>query len=686
MIQNIINANLIDFNHVEVTYYANNVDASKLLFYLLNNDNNKILLESSYNQNGDICKFNLYSKTPIEIGKDCQIITNENDSAYLDYDSFVLTKEFEKLYFYSGDDLGAVYTKEHTVFKVYSPLSSKVRLKIEKNDNTYAILEMKRCPCGVFETTVFGDLLNKKYSYLASYNGKEVEFVDPYGKGMGLNSLYSKVVDINYVKNIGNVELQNKDTSLSHSVIYEVSIRDFTGSLVERPTYSEFIKKIPYLKELGIDYVQLLPICDFDNVDDLKNDTYNWGYDPISYFSLEGSYSSFPEDGMSRLIEFKHLVNELHKAGIRVILDVVYNHVFNYQQSIYEKSFPGYYFRKYRGKMSNGSGCGNDLATERIMVRKLIIDSVKYLLDTFDIDGYRFDLLGLIDIETSKQIIKECSSIKPNILLYGEGWDMLTPLAKENKSCIDNARMLPGMAFFNDRFRDAIKGNTFDQNSRGYASGDISKKILVENYLLGSYLSGNFIDSRQTINYIECHDNQTIFDKINSLYEDKHEANRHVMFANALTLLSLGRPLIHMGQEAAQTKHGLDNSYNIMNVNYMNWDGVIERNKMVKAVKDLIQIRKSHDIFNLYDTEEIAHTFDIYQHSSGLLEIKIKNEKYLYGNKAIVILINPTENDIHFELDDYYELYFSGEGLCKIDQKFKNVLIDSPSVKIYIKR
>lgn len=686
MNKHIISASLYSNNEIEVIYYIDNSDVNSLSFYLLDKDDKKTVLSKTVRINGETARILLSSNDTLELGRDYRLICNNDEQIYLDYEDYCNSREFVDKYTYLGNDLGCTYSKKSSTFKIYSPLASKAMVKLEKDDNKFLLLEMSKEENGVFSTTIKGDLLCKKYAYILKINGVDRQLRDPYGKGMSLNSEYSVVVDLSIVNDIKNCEPKTKIDGLKDKIIYEVNIRDFTDKETGRATYGTFIQKIPYLYYLGITYVQFQPILDFDNVNDLTPDTYNWGYDPVSFFSLEGSYSAYPEDPHSRMVEFKNLVNKLHEAGIRVVMDVVYNHVYEYITSDLEKSFPGYYFRKSNNRLCNGSGCGNDVASEKPMVRKHIVDSIKYLLQTYDIDGLRFDLMGLIDIKTSQEIVKEAQAIKKDVFLYGEGWDMLTNLQREEKTSSNNAKMIPEVGFFNAGFRDIIKGETFNATSKGYISGNLDRRGDVENALFGSVLSNNLVNASQSINYIECHDNQTLFDKLSAIHSNQNEILKRVKFANALTILALGVPFIHMGQEIGMSKFGLDNSYNVLNVNSMDWELVKERKEMINFVSDLTNVRKSYDIFNLKSREEIANTFEVYQHDNGLFTIKIKNEKYLYGNKDIVIIINPTDKNIPYELDDYYKVFLNSCGLVQQDIFVKNVLCSYASIRILIKK
>lgn len=668
MKKKLLTACLVSSKEIEAMFlptYSSMLD--DVMFYLCHDDV-KIPLRKEVHFRQNVLDISLFSDEEIVLGYDYHVTSNEEESVYLELDDYVQTEEFDHLYAYDGDDLGALYTKKATTFKLWSPLADKVSLKIEKNDNSFMMYEMKRGEKGVYSIIVNGDLFLKKYAYVVRVNGREKEIHDPYEKSTSLYSKYSVVIDLDVLKKIKNVPVKTKFNSYRDAVIYELHIRDFTETLniKNAGTYLGMLEKIDYLKKLGITHVQLLPVLDYGTGDDILRDPYNWGYDPISYFALEGSLSSVPEDPLSRMIEFKTLVNKLHEAGIRVIMDVVYNHIYDYPKHDFQKNVPYYYFRKYKNKMCNASGCGNDIASERLMVRKIITDSVKFLLNTYDVDGFRFDLMGLTDVDTMNQIANEARSIKPDVMLYGEGWHMPTNLRENQKASYCNADKLPGIAFFNDTFRDLIKGPTFNFMERGYVSGNLDYKTPVEQALLGSVLSGKFSSIEQSINYVECHDNQTLYDKLSNIYDDEKTILTRVKFANALTVLSLGIPLIHMGQEIGLSKFGLDNTYNIKDVNNMDWKLVEERKDMVQYMIDLINIRKKYVAnVDISDRDTLVKTFDMFQLENGVLTIAIRDKKYTAGHTKVLFIINPTEQNQTIVFDEYYRLFLSSAGIFK---------------------
>ena len=680
----LINAELVNKNSLAILYYGESNDINDVNFKIEINGVAHPLKMGRFSRSDKLFRIELYSDVDIILGNLNVVKTNTGEELGVDYRTYVTSKEFDELYCPLNEDFGAFYSKEETTFVFWSPISEKAFLKLEKNDNNFVLLPMRKKGRGVYKLTVKGDLFNKKYNYVIHQNSLIKEIRDPYGKGTSLNSKYSAVIDLNALNVIKKEKPTTVINSANDAIIYEMDIRDFTE--IDKTNnfpgkYLGVLNKIDYLKKLGITHVQILPVHDFFGVDDVEVDHYNWGYNPTSYFALEGSYSNYPEDPLARLLEFKKMVAELHKNDIRVILDVVYNHIYEYQNSDFHKNLPNYYFRRLGKKISEGSGCGNDIASERSMVRKHILDSLKYFTETFDLDGYRFDLLGLIDLETSKEAIKVVKSIKPDALMYGEGWDMMTGLSKDKKTCSDNAHLIPEMGFFNDQFRDVIKGGTFDRYSKGFVMDEYNEDDL-SNVLCGCLLKNRYDNASQSINYVECHDNQTLYDKI-SYFSDNEELNlQRVKFANALTLLSIGVPFIHMGQEIGLSKCLLDNTYNVPKVNNMDWDLVESRSEMVKFMRELIKVRKMLPLFKANNCKELENVSIDYL-ENGIITITIKEEKLLLpGFKEGLIIINPSEEVKTIELKDYYQIFFDSNGICEGEAYAKNFLVADLCVAI----
>ena len=611
---------------------------------------------------------------------------------------------------YLGDDLGANYTKKATEFVLWAPVSEKVILNLEDNRENFKQYELNKEENGVFRIVVKGNHLNKKYYYTVLNNGEYVKTNDPWGKGVSLNSEYSAVIDVEAVEKMGKVKLEKKMNSYLDAIIYELHIRDFTEDkhtdIVDKRHYLGLVEKnrktlkgnpagLDYLKYLGITHVQILPVHDFYGSDDLQPlRGYNWGYNPISYFALEGSFSKHPEIPQSRLEEFKTMVNELHRNNIRVILDVVYNHVYEYKNTHWQKLVPDYFFRFLpNGKISESSGCGNDFASETPMGRKMIIDSLKYLIETFDVDGFRFDLMGIIDYETINMAFEEAKKLKEDIMFYGEGWNMPTALPERLRASADNADKMPNIGFFNDSFRDKIKGATFDLHNKGFICGGFDDLPGVEYVLRGSVVNkpypARFKHLHQSINYIECHDNHTLYDKliVSNADESDDFILQRIKFANTITMFSFGVPFFHMGQEIGQSKFGLGNSYNVVKVNNMSWKLVDERFDMVMYFRFIAILRKLDLPFLHNDNaEETKNIFNNIYWKNDLLYLESENTPLIAPYKKVVLICNPTKVNKQYELDNYYSYLsatkYSGGNTIYI----KNGIISACSIQIlYLK-
>ena len=426
-------------------------------------------------------------------------------------------------------------------------------------------------------------------------------------------------------------------------------------------------------------HVQIQPVLDFESVDDKDTKKwYNWGYDPISFFALEGSYSTKPEEAMSRLLEFREMVDTLHKNDIRLVVDVVYNHIYEYENSVLEKLVPHYFFRKRRnGLLSNASGCGNDFASERKMGRKMILDSVDYLFSHFDIDGLRFDLMGLLDIETMKEAYKIAKSYKNDLIFYGEGWNMGEELPVKERANKENYQKLKEFGFFNDTYRDIVKGpsSSYNLKEKGYICGNTSYQFGLDYAFHAGVLDITydhmFENANQSINYLECHDNNTLFDKLlvsNAKEEEKMLLDR-VMLANSILLLSYGVPFVHMGQEIGLSKEGLDNTYKTLSVNNMDYRLVDERFDMVNRFRFLNSLRRKLGYLKNYESADMKDFFEISHWDNGVYVLVAKNKNVICQEKEFVIMINPTKENVSFELDDYYTVLESIESEQNINIK-----------------
>ena len=701
----------MSLNYIDVVVFTSSQFDNNLSFQLFI-DGKRVYSPSIVRRttNRDLYLFRLELKEPYDFSKRYAVALYNFPLQLVDVSNAVDFKEFDSMFDYDGDDLGSLYSKGETKFALWAPTAHKVYLKIEEN-NEFHKYEMTRTNKGVYRYILKGNHLNARYHYLVSVGGITNETNDPYGKGVSFNSEYSAVIDLSVLDDIKKEKPTYPINHNTDAIVYEASIRDFTEdkntNVVNKGKYLGLVEEgrktkggnpagLDYLKYLGITHLQILPVIDFFGNDDKDiSKGYNWGYNPISFFAVEGSYSIHPEDPASRLIELKTMVETLHKNNIRVIMDVVYNHVYEYMYTCFEKTVPNYYFRRRNdGKIACASGCGDDFATERKMAGKMVVDSLKYFTEVFDVDGFRFDLMGLMDIDTINKGFEECRKIKKDVIFYGEGWNMGVELPFEQKACTENADKMPGIGFFNDTYREVMKGGNFKDNlsSKGFVGGR-SDNVLEVNYVIrGSAIDfpykARFKNPEQSLNYVECHDNNTLFDKllVSNSEEDISTILLRVEFANKLVAISLGIPFFHMGQEIGLSKSGLDNTYNVLKVNNMDYKLLDERFEMVNNLKEFIEIRKRLSTYvNISNPNDINRVFDTQYWNNGVIVYYSDKEASIAPLKKILVLINPTLQSKTYELDDYFQLLvgFSGKGETI---NVKNGMISPLSIQILYKK
>lgn len=592
--------------------------------------------------------------------------------------------------FYEGNDLGVTYTKKKTTIRVWAPTALKVELRIyEKSIGGEAIRidQFLKGEKGTWIIVLNGDL--KGYYYTIRVNDgdwlNEIPAVD--ARAVGLNGQRGLFFDPRDTDPEGWMEDQRvRLENPVDAVIYELHVRDFSiapsSGMTHKGKFLAFTEEgtlspkglstgIDHLKELGITHVHLLPVNDFSSVDENAPDKmYNWGYDPLNYNAPEGSYASNPKD-TSRIKELKMLVQALHKAGIGVILDVVYNHTSFTSRSYFNQTVPGYYYRqKVDGSFSNASGCGNELASERPMVSKYIVDSLYYWATEFHIDGFRFDLMGIHDIETMNRIRAYMDSISTSILLYGEGWTAdASPFPETLRAIKSNVAKLDRIAVFNDDFRDGIKGNNFLARSKGFISGKTVQEENIKFGITGACFHPQIVygyvehskhpwatEPWQCINYASCHDNYTLYDKlVLSCPEAKDEAlSRMMMMAGALVLTSQGIPFLHAGAEMARTKLGDHNSYKSPDqINQIDWNRKSAHLEIFQYYQDLITLRKNHPAFRMRSADQIREHLQFSDNylpgvASYVLTNHANNDKW----KTIQLVFNGNNKSIQFPLPE----------------------------------
>jgi len=615
-------------------------------------------------------KYVVTSLNPLSLEERYDLQDERGNITDLQVGGVIRSPLFDEKYAYDGEDLGATYSKDRTIFKLWAPTACKVRLRFYLDSNeTYIEHYMKRTSNGVWEYEIEGDCEGFIYTFLVCVNLIWREAVDPYVKSVTVNGERGVVIDLSKTPQVEKINLKSSDVP-TDCIIYETSIRDFTsfplsgvklkstydGFIEESTKYKEFSTCFDYIKKLGVTHIELLPFFDFVGIDETKPQLqYNWGYNPLNFNVPEGSYSLDPTKPSQRIVELKNLLSKCHENGLRVIMDVVYNHVYELKNSHFEKIVPGYYFRQDEsGLPSNGTGVGNDFATERKMARNYIIHSLKFWLKDYDIDGFRFDLMGIFDIETMKKIAEELRGLKKGIILFGEGWNLNTPLPSEKKATIAQSHQLPTIGFFNDQFRDTIKGSTFSIQELGFISGHNSNPMRLVNLLAGSVGHGNqlslFSSPIQTINYVESHDNHTLWDRLTLTGKNEEILiikKRHLL-ATAMVILSIGVPFIHSGQEFFRSKNGVENSYNAGDVvNSLNWEKAEQEQEAIEYIKALISIRKKFKAFRLSTKEDILTFVSPYIVDNSVVGLHFKQLKELDEIEELIVLFH---NGIDYKL------------------------------------
>ena len=593
-----------------------------------------------------------------------------------------LEKEvYSPKFIYNGDDLGVTYSKESTKVKLWAPTANSVKIEIYnyyKSSDPFEVFNMEKDLNGTWVIELDGNYAGKYYLFALDFGNRIEKTVDPYAKGLAPNSEMGLIVNL---EKTNPYEWENdspiKIDSPVDSIIYEVHVRDFSTSpysgIKNRGDYLAFTEDntvnnqglstgLDHLKELGITHVHLLPVFDYATVDEQNRYEYNWGYDPHYYNVPEGSYANKPE-GYQRIKEFKEMVKSLHDNNIGVIMDVVYNHTYYTEESSFQKTAPGYFYRLINDCfLTNGSGCGNEIATERPMVSKFIIDSLKYWVEEYHIDGFRFDLMGLMDKDIVMRIEKELHEINPDILIYGEPWAALPPHLPEEKKINKGIQKNKKFGFFNDRFRDAIKGDT-DGFTKGYVNGKFETYNDIRRGVVGSINYSFEIEDftykpEETINYVSAHDNLSLWDKINKSVSKAPEKERIKMdhLAQAIIFTSQGVPFIQGGEEFLRTKYGNHNSYNAGDhINQIKWERKTKYFDTFLYYKGLIELRKKHPAFRMRDPEMIKNHLEFIKSEDASIGFILKENANNDSWKNIFVFYNPQHHWSRFWLNQKYK-------------------------------
>lgn len=581
---------------------------------------------------------------------------------------------------YAGTDLGATYTAAQTEFKIWAPTASAVKLRLyTKGDGGSALktIDLAKGLNGTWQTIVKGDLNNKYYTFQTQVDGKWLlECPDIYAKAVGVNGKRGMVVNLMATNPMGwAADKKPAQKNFTDIIIYELHVRDasiagnsgikhkgkFLG-LTETGTKSPQGEAtgLDHIKQLGVTHVHLLPSFDYNSVDESKTTPqYNWGYDPLNYNVPEGSYATDPYNGQVRIREFKQLVQAMHSKGLRVILDVVYNHTADVDHSNFTQAVPGYFYRHNAdGSYSNATACGNETASENAMMRKFMIESVVYWAKEYHLDGFRFDLMGVHDIATMNQISAALHKVDPTIFLYGEGWTVgSSPLAEDKRAVKKNTLKLEKIAAFGDDMRDGLRGPFNDVKQKGFISGAPNTAESVKFGIVGAvqhpqidYKLVNYSkepwakEPYQSISYVSCHDDPTLFDRLRLSNPTASEADLIKMdeLANGIVLTSQGVSFLHAGEEMLRTKNLVGNSYNSPDsINEINWSRKTKYKAVFNYYKSMIALRKNHPAFRMPSADMIRKHLEFIDTGSPMV-IGYQLKEHANGDKwkNILVLIN----------------------------------------------
>ncbi len=572
------------------------------------------------------------------------------------------------------------YNTERTIFTLWSPVASTVKISLYrkgKGGEKIQVYNMSPSSNGIWSYTENSDLAGYYYTYQIKVNGKWLdETPGIYTKAVGVNGDRAMILDLSNTNPEGWVKDKGPALAkMNDAIIYELQVRDITihntsGSsapgkylgLVESGTTgpNEVATGIDHIKELGVTHVHLLPAFDNYSIDESKLDSaqYNWGYDPKNYNVPEGSFSSDPYDGSVRIKEFKQMVKSFHDNGMGVILDVVYNHTGRTDESNFNLEVPGYYYRQNEdGTWSNASACGNETASEREMMRKYMVESVSYWAKEYHLDGFRFDLMGIHDIETMNAISAALKAINPDIIIYGEGWTAGgSPLHYTKQALKMNTHKLDGVAAFSDELRDGIKGSVFDDMSTGFVSGAKDTESSIKFGVVGAIdhnqvdeVAVNYTDTAwarepwQSVAYVSCHDNHTLYDKLKISQPDASEEEITAMqkLANGIVLTSQGIAFLHAGSEFMRTKNGEHNSYNLPDeINQIDWNRKVENLEVFEFYMDLIALRKVHPAFHMATAQLVNENLKFLTSQDGLIGFQLNGDAVGDEWKQILVYYN----------------------------------------------
>lgn len=561
---------------------------------------------------------------------------------------------------FSFDEM--TYSPEQTTFKLFAPNDAKCFVKVGKK--RVKMTKMGDC---LWTATVKGDLKGQPYVFNTGHGDTPGVFA----KAVGINGKEAYILDM---RDTDPEDWANDRRPITKTpadlMVYELHHRDFSIARQDAKYPGKFLAlteswAISHLRHLGVNAVHILPSYDYGSVDEtrLNIPQYNWGYDPVNYNVPEGSYSTDPSQPDVRIREFKQMVQALHKAGIRVILDVVYNHTFDIDHSNFQRTYPDYYYRKNAdGSYSNGSGCGNETASDKPMMRRFMIESVKYWVNEYHIDGFRFDLMGCHDIETMNAIRRELDAINPSIFIYGEGWsagDCALPAKQLGLKA--NIPQMPGIAAFSDEIRDALRGPFSDDTKPGWLAGapdcEESLKFGIVGGIAHPQVDMNKVnyskqpwalEPTQMMSYVSCHDDMCLVDRLKASVPGitEEELIRLDLLAQTAVFTSQGVPFMLSGEELLRNKKGVHNSYNSPDsINLIDWNNTKRYPQVLQYYQQLIRMRYLHPAFRLGNADLVRKHLEFLDAPKGVVAFRLKNYAGRDGWRNIIVVLNATREE-----------------------------------------
>ena len=610
-----------------------------------------------------------------------------------------------------------IYSGDKTEFSVWSPKAEAARLLLYRSaQDTAAFMtcDMKKSKGGLWKVTVREDLKGSFYTFQVMMNGQWLdETAGIAAKAVGVNGWRGAVIDWSETDPEGWAEDRSPEIKPSDIIVYELQHRDFSihanSGIVNKGKFLALTEQgtvnpdglstgIDHLKELGVTYIQLLPSTDFATIDEtrLEDNQYNWGYEPLNYNAVEGSFSTDPYNPVTRIKEFKQMVQALHAAGFKVILDVVYNHTTNASTTGFERTMPGYFFRmREDGTFFNGSGCGNETASEREMFRRYMIESLEWWMKEYHIDGFRFDLMAIHDIETMNQISERLHAIDPNVVIYGEGWAAMDPAYPSDQIALKvNTYMLDKVGAFSDNIRDAVRGPLGCENA-GFMDGVAGNKANVEFGIAGGVEHPQVSVERWTSNplqhvsYVSCHDDHCLRDRLEvATKASEAERLKMVKLAQTAVYTSQGIPFIFNGEELYRHKQGVKNSYNQPDsINAIDWTYKTTYKDLVDYYAALAAIRHAHPGFCLGDADLVREKLEFIEVADPcVVAFRIKDLEGIDSAKSLTVLLNGSKKAVKVAIPqgEYVVLAQNGEADAEGLGAYSGSYISAPATSATI--